>query len=321
MDWMSRQDPRIVAIGASVVAAVGLFAAYKIRQKHIKAQRKELIALTTGTSPLLSPEEQKVAAADLKAAAAEPPKPPAPDLISPEDVRANLKSVKHRIAAAKRPQKAPPTLVAVSKTKPVELLMAAYDAGQREFGENYVHEVTTKGPAMPPDVRFHFIGHLQTNKVKELLSVPSLHCVHTVDTLKLAHELQKRCLTLRPTRPLYVMVQVNTSGEESKSGCKPEAAADLCLQVQQLCPNLILSGLMCIGKYSAAEGGAEDDFRTLIKCRTECAKALGMADDGEGLGGLGLSMGMSHDFETALGFGATYVRVGSTIFGARAAKK
>ena len=97
----------------------------------------------------------------------------------------------------------------------------AYDSGQRDFGENYVQEVTAKGPAMPEDVRWHFIGHLQTNKVKELVSVPNLHCVHTVDSLKLAAELQKRCAALRPDRPLAVLVQVNTSAEESKSGCAP----------------------------------------------------------------------------------------------------
>ena len=113
------------------------------------------------------------------------------DGVTPQDVAANLAAVQARIAA-RRPNGPPATLIAVSKTKPVELLRGAYDSGQRDFGENYVQEVTAKGPAMPDDVRFHFIGHLQTNKVKEIVAVPNLHCVHTVDSLKLAAELQKR---------------------------------------------------------------------------------------------------------------------------------
>lgn len=236
------------------------------------------------------------------------------DEVTPADVAANLASVAARIAA-KRPDGPPATLVAVSKTKPVELLQGAYSAGQRDFGENYVHEVTAKGPVMPEDVRWHFIGHLQTNKVKELVQTPNLYCVHTVDSLKLAAELQKRCAALRPDRPLAVLVQVNTSQEESKSGCAPEECADLCVSLRDSCPNLLLSGLMCIGKYSSAEGEASADFACLAQCRTAAVAKLGVGADS-----LALSMGMSHDFEAALDAGATHVRVGSTLFGARAPK-
>jgi uncharacterized pyridoxal phosphate-containing UPF0001 family protein len=108
---------------------------------------------------------------------------------------------------------------------------------------------------------------------------------------------------------------VNTSGEESKSGCAPDAAAALCKEVADACPALRIRGLMCIGKYTAAEGGADDDFAALAACRQRAAEALGLPPDA-----LALSMGMSHDFETALRAGATHVRVGSTIFGARAKK-
>ena len=236
--------------------------------------------------------------------------------VTPADVAANLKSVRERIAAKRANDRPPGTLIAVSKTKPVELLKGAYDEGQRDFGENYVQEVTAKGPMMPDDVRWHFIGHLQTNKVKELVSVPNLHCVHTVDSLKLAAELQKRCLALRPERPLAVLVQVNTSGEESKSGCAPDECTELCAALRDSCPNLALSGLMCIGKYSSAEGEATADFACLVKCRAAAAAKLDVAPDA-----LVLSMGMSHDFDVALDAGATHVRVGSTIFGARAPKK
>lgn len=236
------------------------------------------------------------------------------DDVTPADVASNLASVLSRVAA-KRPNGPPATLVAVSKTKPVELLQGAYEAGQRDFGENYVQEVTAKGPAMPEDVRWHFIGHLQTNKVKELVQTPNLHCVHTVDSLKLATELQKRCAALRPDRPLAVLVQVNTSQEESKSGCTPDECAELCVALRDSCPNLLLSGLMCIGKYSSAEGEATTDFTCLAQCRAAAAAKLGVAVES-----LALSMGMSHDFEVALDAGATHVRVGSTIFGARARK-
>jgi len=220
-----------------------------------------------------------------------------------------LASVRERLGSL------PTTLIAVSKTKPVSLLEAAYGAGQRDFGENYVQEVVQKGPSMPDDVRWHFIGHLQTNKVKDLVSVPNLYCVHTVDSLRLAQELQKRVAQVRPERPLLVMVQVNTSSEESKSGCSAEECAGLCVQVRDTCPTLALSGLMCIGKYSSAEGGADEDFRCLVECRVQAAAALGLEP-----AALSLSMGMSHDFEAAAAAGATHVRVGSTIFGARAPK-
>eukprot|EP00908_Phaeocystis_cordata_P014357 Transcript_25459.p2 GENE.Transcript_25459~~Transcript_25459.p2 ORF type:complete len:268 (-),score=86.18 Transcript_25459:46-849(-) len=229
----------------------------------------------------------------------------------------SLLDIKARVAAVPRPAGAgDPTLIAVSKTKPAALLAAAYSAGQRDFGENYVHEVVEKGPVLPADIRWHFIGHLQSNKVKDLVSVPNLYCVHTVDSIKLARELQKRVAQLRPDRPLDIMVQVNTSAEESKSGCEPAAVVELCADVVASCPLLRLCGLMCIGKYSAAEGSAVEDFEVLKRCREQVA-----AGSSSHPSTLALSMGMSHDFEAALAAGASHVRVGSSIFGARAPKQ
>jgi len=230
------------------------------------------------------------------------------------DVAANLENVRARMKAVRSPSST--TLVAVSKTKPVELLRQAYDAGQRDFGENYVQEVIDKAPQLPIDIRWHFIGHLQSNKVKDLLKVPNLYAVHTVDSQKLAQELHKRALSLRPAGDkLHVFVQVNTSGEGSKSGCAPADCAALCLMVRDGCSVLSLKGLMCIGKYSASEGGSDADFACLSDCRTAAASALGLAPHE-----LAMSMGMSHDFEVALAAGATHVRVGSTIFGTRTPK-
>ena len=243
---------------------------------------------------------------------------PAQSVIGEGDAAAlayNLESVRARIAAAAaaagRPS--PPSLVAVSKTKPVELLRIAYDRGQRDFGENYVQEVVAKAPQMPADVRWHFIGHLQSNKAKDLVAAaPNLFCVHTVDSLKLAQELQKRVAALRPDNPLAIMVQVNTSAEASKSGVAPADCAALAAEVARSCPLLRVCGLMCIGKYSADEGSALSDFEALVQCRVLTAEALGV-----GAASLELSMGMSHDFEQAVAAGATAVRVGSTIFGRR----
>ena len=306
-------DPRHL-IAAAAAAAVAIGVCYTIgRRRAISQQRQDLILSTLDgapssslpaaslQAPLLTKAEQSVASPSGGG-----------NEVSPSDVAANLKAVLARIKAKRG---SPVTLIAVSKTKPVELLRGAYDVGQRDFGENYVQEVTAKGPVMPGDVRWHFIGHLQTNKVKELVSTPNLHCVHTVDSLKLASELQKRCAAVRPERPLNVLVQVNTSGEESKSGCAPEACAELCATLRDSCPNLVLSGLMCIGKYSSADGEATADFACLSQCRRDAAARLGVSPDE-----LALSMGMSHDFEAAIDAGATHVRVGSTIFGARAKK-
>ena len=170
--------------------------------------------------PVLTPEEAEAAAA----------------------VQKNLLEIRSRVAAVPRPAgSCEPTLIAVSKTKPASLLSAAYGAGQRDFGENYVHEVVEKAPVLPADIRWHFIGHLQSNKVKDLVAVPGLHCVHTVDSAKLARELQKRVALLRPERPLNIMVQVNTSAEESKSGCTPEGVVALCAEVAKVCPLLRLT--------------------------------------------------------------------------------
>jgi len=242
-------------------------------------------------------------------------------------VVANLEAVRARIAAAleKAERPAPATLVAVSKTKPLGLVAAAARSGQRDFGENYVQELHEKATAAAAHagedpaaaaLRWHFIGRIQSNKAKLLCSVPNLGCVHTVHSEKIAAALQRHWAPAEGggggAPPLDVCVQVNTSGEESKGGCEPSEAASLARYVANECPNLRLAGLMCIGKYSGAEGDASPDFVVLRTCREQAAMALGVAEDS-----LALSMGMSHDFETALAFGATHVRVGSTIFGAR----
>ena len=183
-------------------------------------------------------------------------------------------------------------------------------------------ELLDKAPALPSDVRWRFIGHLQSNKAAALVKgVPGLECVETVDSLKLATKLDAAVAsaasssasaeeTAQRTVPLPVLVQVNTSGEESKHGVEPSAAAVLAQEIKEKCPNLKVAGLMTIGQpdYSSRP----ENFVCLAQVRAEVAKALG-CEPSE----LELSMGMSGDYEAAIRMGSTNVRVGSTIFGAR----
>lgn len=194
-------------------------------------------------------------------------------------------------------------LLAVSKTKSEALIREAYAAGQRDFGENYAQELATKAMALADlkDLRWHMIGPLQRNKAK--LVVPVAKIVHTVDRPELAEELSKRAAGTGKTP--QVLLEVNVAGEASKAGCTPEGAVGLAALVRQL-PHLDLVGLMTIPPDTDDRELARPFFRRLRELRD----ALG--------GGLAeLSMGMSHDFEIAIEEGATIVRVGTAIFGAR----
>ncbi|XP_070541277.1 pyridoxal phosphate homeostasis protein-like [Ptychodera flava] len=211
-----------------------------------------------------------------------------------------------------------PRLVAVSKTKPVSMLLEAYGCGQRHFGENYVQELVDKGHdstmiSQCTDIKWHFIGHLQRNKVNKVLGVPNLFMIETVDTQKLADSINQSWGRLKKPDKLKIMVQVNTSGEDSKHGVKPDEAVRLVSHVQQNCTNLHLLGLMTIGAFDHdLSKGPNPDFQILIQCRDSVCEKLGISKDT-----LELSMGMSNDFEHAIAVGSTNIRVGSTIFGAR----
>lgn len=243
------------------------------------------------------------------------------------DVVKGLKTVLERMEAAY--QRTPtvlkhmkPRLVAVSKTKPNELIVAAYNSGQRHFGENYIQELNEKGNSSEiksrcPEICWHFIGHLQRNKISKLLSTPNLHMVETVDSKKLAtalHEaIGRQSVTLTPLR---VMVQVNTSDEQEKSGCETAEAAAVVEHVMKECPNLKFQGIMTIGRFGYDLSlGPNPDFQCLLQCRTQVCQQLGLNEEA-----VELSMGMSDDFEHAIENGSTNVRVGSSIFGVRAPK-
>ena len=197
-------------------------------------------------------------------------------------------------------------MVAVSKTKPVEDLQAAYEAGQRHFGENYVDEFVEKAGQLPSDIHWHFIGHLQSNKIKKLITVPNLVLFETVDSEKLAGKLNKELTKLGRTSPLSVLVQVNTSGETTKAGVTTEQVPSLVSYIRTDCPMLRFNGLMAMGALNDVEG-----FRAMATLKTSLVTEDLTADN------FILSMGTSVDYELAIQEGASEVRLGSTIFGAR----
>ncbi|EEB13214.1 predicted protein [Pediculus humanus corporis] len=224
-------------------------------------------------------------------------------------IQKNLKTVQERIrnACLKRAvnlSNIEPRLVAVSKTKPIESIIEAYNCGQRHFGENYVQEI------------WHFIGHLQRNKVNKLLSIPNLFAVETVDSEKLADALNNYfSKTEDENKKINIFIQVNTSGEESKSGCKPNETCNLVKHIIDNCKHLNVMGLMTIGKYDnylTSQDKIDPDFQCLIDCKDNICKNLNVTFDQ-----FELSMGMSADFERAILAGSSNVRVGSLIFGGR----
>lgn len=223
-------------------------------------------------------------------------------------ISANLQAVRERIrqAAASAGRNAEGIdLLAVSKTMPAEAVAEAAAAGQRAFGENYVQEGVDKARQLAGlGLEWHFIGPLQSNKTRPVAE--TFAWVHSIDRLKLAERLSAQRPAGLP--PLNVCVQVNVSGEDTKSGCTLEEAPALCRAVAAL-PNLALRGLMAI-PAPADEAAAQREPLVRLRQLFEQLNREGLALDT-------LSMGMSHDLEAAVAEGATIVRVGTAIFGAR----
>ena len=203
-------------------------------------------------------------------------------------------------------------LVAVSKTKPLELVQAAYEAGQRVFGENYAQELVEKAEAMKEhsdDIQWHFIGSLQSNKATMLVKgvVPyGKLVIETIASLKVAKKLDS-AMSEFEGQTLEVFVQINTSGEDSKSGVEPDEAIELCQQIVKECQHVKLKGVMTIGAP-----GDLSCLDALVSCRNKVAESLEMDPND-----IEVSMGMSDDYVEAIRKGSTNIRVGSTIFGAR----
>lgn len=224
-------------------------------------------------------------------------------------IRENLETINKRIqnAQAKSPYGQEVKLVAVSKTKPESDIMEAYDAGVRDFGENKVQELVSKYEDLPKDIRWHLIGHLQRNKVKYIIG--KTYLIHSVDSLRLAQEIEKEAAKKNVT--VDILVQVNISGEESKFGVTKEEAPALVDEIIKM-PHINLKGLMTI----APETSNPEEIRYVFKGLKELSIDIKYLNrDNNPV--CELSMGMSGDFEAAIVEGATYVRIGSSIFGAR----
>lgn len=206
-------------------------------------------------------------------------------------------------------------LIAVTKTHPVSTVRAALGAGMTRFGENYVQELREKldafaeaPPARQPE--WHFIGHLQKNKVKYIAA--DVAVIHAVDSAGLAREIDKQAR--KHDRIIDILLQVNTSGEESKFGCAPDDVTALAEQVVTL-PNVRVTGLMTIAAFADDPEVTRPMFRLLRTLRDDLQHRFPDISFRE------LSMGMTNDFETAIEEGATYIRIGTALFGSRPRKE
>lgn len=199
------------------------------------------------------------------------------------------------------------TLISVTKTKPVSMLQEAYDAGSRDFGENKVQELIDKIPQLPSDIRWHMIGHLQRNKVKYIIG--KVYLIHSVDSLRLAEEISKE--SVKQGIVTNILVEVNVAEEESKFGATLDETSNLITEISKL-PNICIKGLMTIAPYTENAENNRIYFKKL--------KQLSVDIKDKNIDNVSmsvLSMGMTGDYSVAVAEGATYVRVGTGIFGER----
>jgi len=227
-------------------------------------------------------------------------------------VSENWQRLQARVAAAaeragRRPSDV--TTIAVSKTFPAHAVQEAYEGGVRIFGENYVQEALEKMAALPGDIHWHMIGHLQTNKAKQVAGRFAL--IHSVDSLHVAREIDKQAAKREIKQP--ILVQVNIADEETKSGFEPAALLDAVGEIAQL-GSLGIRGLMTIGPLAGNPEDVRWVFAELRSLRDGARARFAQLELDE------LSMGMSGDFEVAIEEGATLIRVGRAIFGERPAK-
>lgn len=225
-------------------------------------------------------------------------------------VRDNLRSVEQRIEIAcdrAGRSREEVTLIAVSKTKPVELLQEVYHAGVRDFGENKVQELMDKIPQLPDDIRWHMIGHLQRNKVKYLIG--KVYLIHSVDSLRLAEEISRE--SQKNHVETNILIEVNIAEEDSKFGTTREEALSLVEQISVL-PSIHIQGLMTIAPFVE---NAEENRNCFRKLRELSVDIMHKNIDNVSMNVL--SMGMTGDYEVAIEEGADCVRVGTGIFGER----
>ena len=219
------------------------------------------------------------------------------------EVRENIQKACEK--AGRSPQEV--TLIAVSKTKPLFMLEEAYEAGARDFGENKVQEILKKHPKMPEDARFHMIGHLQRNKVKQVL--PHAVLIHSVDSYRLAEQISQEAGKLGITAK--ILLEVNVAKEESKFGMMPEDVEEMAGQIAAL-PHLQIEGLMTIAPFVDDPEKNRPVFRKLYQLSVDIKKK-----NIDNVNMSVLSMGMTGDYQVAVEEGSTMIRVGTGIFGAR----
>lgn len=225
-------------------------------------------------------------------------------------IRDNLYDVRQRMAraaeaAGRRPEDI--TLVAVTKTFPVDIILEGIEAGIAIIGENRVQEAASKYPQIGDRVQWHLVGHLQSNKAKKAVEIFSL--IHSIDSERIAQEVKRRAAELGKVQE--VLVEVNTSGEPQKQGVEPEKAIELLGKIGAM-EGVKATGLMTVGPLTGEVARIRKAFERLRKIFEEAGK-LGL----NGVEMKHLSMGMSADFELAISEGSTMVRIGSAIFGSR----
>ncbi len=199
------------------------------------------------------------------------------------------------------------TLIAVSKTKPVSAIMEAYEHGIREFGENKVQELTQKAEVLPKDIRWHMIGHLQRNKVKYVVGKAAL--IHSVDSVRLAEEISREAVKKQIT--VSILIEVNIAGEDSKFGVSPGETEALIREIAKL-PGIHIEGLMTIAPY-VDDAEENRQYFSALKQLSVDIKRKNIDNVNMDV----LSMGMTGDYMVAVEEGASYVRVGTGIFGER----
>ena len=219
-------------------------------------------------------------------------------------------SIAENIISIKKELPSHVQLIAVSKTKPVSMLQEAYDAGQRLFGENYVQEIVEKQPLLSNEIEWHFIGHLQSNKVKYI--APFVKCIHAVESEKLLAEINKQAV--KNNRSIECLLQIHIAEEESKFGFNPEnAIAEISKIDFSKYPNITINVAMGMASFVDDQDQVRREFQSLKQIfdalKKECFSTSNTFKE--------ISMGMSGDYKMAIEEGSTMVRVGSSIFGSR----
>jgi pyridoxal phosphate enzyme (YggS family) len=194
-------------------------------------------------------------------------------------------------------------LLVVSKTRSIEQILNLYNQGQRDFGENYLNEIIEKSPILPSDINWYMIGHLQTNKVKKLLTVPNLYAIESVDSFKLAKELNNQCGKMNRTS-LNIYLQINISREQTKSGIHPDEVLQLYEEIVKNCERLKIVGIMSLGEL-----GNLAQFEAMYQIKSKICEKFNLNPE-EFI----LSLGTSDDYEKAIEYGSNEVRIGGLLF-------